>query len=97
MCSSDLIKNVNDYTCGFRGFRVNKIKNIMLKKNFFSENGFSVSVDIILKLKLSKIRISFAEIPLKLRYDLKKGKSKMKIMRTIIQTLKLILLRKFFI
>jgi dolichol-phosphate mannosyltransferase len=90
------IDNVNDYTCGFRAFRANKVKNIILKKNFFSEKGFSVSVDIILKLKLSKIKFFFAEIPLTLRYDLKQGKSKMKVIRTIIQTLKLMILRRFF-
>jgi dolichol-phosphate mannosyltransferase len=88
------IKNVNDYTCGFRGFRINKIKNTMLRKNFFSEKGFSVSADII--LKLSKKKLSFAEVPLTLRYDLKKGESKMKIIRTIFQTLKLMILRRFF-
>jgi dolichol-phosphate mannosyltransferase len=91
------IKNVNDYTCGFRAFRTNKVKNIMLKKNFFTEKGFSISADILLKLKLSKTKLSFAEVPLTLRYDLKQGKSKMKIIRTIIQTLKLIILRRFFL
>jgi dolichol-phosphate mannosyltransferase len=91
------IKNVNDYTCGFRAFRINKVKNIMLKKNFFTEKGFSISADILLKLKLSKTKLSFAEVPLTLRYDLKQGKSKMKIIRTIIQTLKLIILRRFFL
>jgi len=90
------IKNVNDYTCGFRAFRISKIKNIMLSRNFFSESGFSVSADIILKLKLSKTKIFFTEIPLTLRYDLKQGKSKMKIIRTIILTLKLMVLRRFF-
>jgi dolichol-phosphate mannosyltransferase len=91
------IKNVNDYTCGFRAFRINKVKNIMLKKNFFTEKGFSISADILLKLKLSETKLSFAEVPLTLRYDLKQGKSKMKIIRTIIQTLKLIILRRFFL
>ena len=91
------IKNVKDYTCGFRAFKINKIKNIMQKKKFFSEKDFSVSADIILKLKLSKIKLSFTEIPLTLRYDLKQGKSKMKIIKTVFQTLKLIILRRFFL
>lgn len=90
------IENVTDYTCGFRAFKIKKLKNIMLNKDFFSENGFSVSADIILKLKLSKIKIYFAEVPLQLRYDLKRGLSKMKIVRTIIQTIKLMVLRRFF-
>lgn len=91
------IKNINDYTCGFRAFRVNKIKDIVLKKNFFSEKGFSISADIILKLKLSKAELFFAEVPLTLRYDLKQGKSKMKIIKTIFLTLKLVILRRFFL
>jgi dolichol-phosphate mannosyltransferase len=90
------IKNISDYTCGFRAFRINKIKDIMLKKNFFSEEGFTVSADILLKLKLSKIQLSYAEIPLILRYDLKQGQSKMKVIKTIFQTLKLIIMRRFF-
>ena len=90
------IENVTDYTCGFRAFKIKKLKNIMLNKDFFSENGFSVSADIILKLKLSKMKIYFAEIPLQLRYDLKRGESKMKITKTIIQTIKLMVLRRFF-
>jgi dolichol-phosphate mannosyltransferase len=90
------IKNINDYTCGFRAFKINKLKDIMLKKNFFSEVGFSVSADILLKLKLSNIQLSYAEIPLILRYDLKQGQSKMKIIKTTYQTLKLIILRRFF-
>jgi dolichol-phosphate mannosyltransferase len=69
----------------------------MQKKNFFSEKDFSVSADIILKLKLSKIKLFFTEIPLTLRYDLKQGKSKMKIIKTVFQTLKLIILRRFFL
>jgi len=89
------IKNVKDYTCGFRAFKINKVKNTMLKKNFFSEKGFSVTADIIIKLKLSQVKFSFAEIPFTLRYDLKKGVSKMKIIKTIIQTLKLMISRKF--
>ena len=91
------IKNVNDYTCGFRAFRADKVKKIMLKKKFFSEKGFSVSADIILKLKLYRAKLSFAEVPLTLRYDLKQGKSKMKIIRTIIQTLKLMISRRLFL
>ena len=69
----------------------------MLKKNFFSEEGFTVSADILLKLKLSKIQLSYAEIPLILRYDLKQGQSKMKVIKTIFQTLKLIIMRSITI
>lgn len=89
------IENVRDYTSGFRAFRVKKIKNICKKtKNFFSETGFSASADILLKLYLYKKKLSFHELPINLRYDLKKGKSKMKILRTIYLNFRLIFIRK---
>tara|TARA_B110000305_G_C19377078_1_gene607574 strand:- start:123 stop:884 length:762 start_codon:yes stop_codon:yes gene_type:complete len=91
------IKNVKDYTSGFRAFRLGVIKNAWGKnKIFFSEVGFSASADIILKLYSYKDKINFAEIPINLRYDLKKGDSKMKIFRTIYLNIVLIIKRKFF-
>ena len=89
------ISNVRDYTCGFRAYRVKKIKNIISNyNNFFSETGFSASADILLKLYKFKDQLVFREIPIDLRYDLKKGKSKMKILKTIYLNLRLILKRK---
>ena len=91
------IKNVKDYTCGFRAFRLNVIKRAYIEnKNFFSEKGFSASADILLKLFKYKNVISFDEIPINLRYDLKKGESKMKILKTIYLNLRLIIIRKLF-
>ncbi len=91
------IKNVKDYTCGFRAFRLNVIKKAYIEnKNFFSEKGFSASADILLKLFKYKNVISFDEIPINLRYDLKKGESKMKILKTIYLNLRLIIIRKLF-
>ena len=90
------IKNVKDYTSGFRAFRLGIIKNAWEKnKFFFSEKGFSASADIILKLYTYRNKINFLEIPINLRYDLKKGASKMKIIKTIYLNLALIFKRKF--
>ncbi len=91
------IDNVRDYTCGFRAYRVKKIRKIILNyNNFFSETGFSVSADILLKLYKYRNQLSFKEIPIDLRYDLKEGKSKMKILKTIYLNLKLIFIRKIY-
>ena len=91
------IKNVKDYTSGFRAFRLGKIRNVWkVNRNFFSEKGFSASADILLKLYKYKNQIRFEEIPINLRYDLKKGDSKMKVFQTIYLNLILILKRKFF-
>ena len=89
------IKNVSDYTSGFRAFKLTAIKNGWKKnKNFFSEKGFSASADIL--LKLYKFKLNFYEVPINLRYDLKKGQSKMKVINTIYLNLALIIKRKLF-
>mgnify|MGYP001181759159 CR=1 FL=1 len=91
------IKNVRDYTSGFRAIRLGVIKKAYMEnKYFFSERGFSASADIILKLYKYKESINFDELPIDLRYDLKNGESKMKILKTIYLNLKLILIRRFF-
>ena len=89
------IKNVSDYTSGFRAFNLTAIKNGWKKnKNFFSEKGFSASADIL--LKLYEFKLNFCEVPINLRYDLKKGQSKMKVINTIYLNLALIIKRKLF-
>ena len=91
------IKNIKDYTSGFRAFRLGKIKNVWkIDKKFFSEKGFSASADILLKLYKDKNKIRFSELPINLRYDLKKGESKMKIFKTIYLNIALIIKRKIF-
>jgi len=49
-------------------------------------------VDILLKLR--RLPVIFGEVPLILRYDMKKGASKMRVMRTARQTLALIVKRR---
>ena len=91
------IKNVEDYTCGYRAFNLEKFKKAFeTNNNFFSEKGFTASVDIILKLKKFNKLLKMNEVPMVLRYDLKKGASKMSIFKTIFQTLFLLFRRKFF-
>jgi dolichol-phosphate mannosyltransferase len=91
------IKNVKDYTCGYRAFRLEKIRKAFDEnKNFFSEKGFTASVDIILKLYKFNKSLLFEEIPMILRYDLKQGKSKIAIFKTIFETLFLLFKRRFF-
>jgi hypothetical protein len=40
------------------------------------------------------MHLRFGEVPLVLRYDLKAGKSKMKVLRTIVKTLALLIRRR---
>lgn len=87
------ISGVKDYTCGFRAYRVDLIKKGMeiYKEKFISEKGFSCMVDILLKLR--RLDPICTEVPMILRYDLKQGKSKMNVSKTVVETLKLILKR----
>jgi len=89
------MQGVSDYTCGYRAY-----KSALLKKafheygsEFISEPGFSCMVDILLKLR--KYDPIVEEVPLILRYDQKKSASKMNVSKTVRQTLRLLIKRRF--
>ena len=85
------IRGVRDYTCGFRAYRASVLQEVMRENpRFISETGFSVMVDVLLKLRLRQPSLLFTEVPLLLRYDKKLGASKMNIRKTVRETLSLI-------
>lgn len=88
------IHGVKDYTCGYRAYSASTIKEMfkMYGNEFVSQKGFSCMVDILLKMR--KHNYIFGEVPLILRYDQKRGKSKMKVYSTILETLSLMIKRK---
>ncbi len=88
------IRGVRDYTCGFRAYRASVLQDALAEHgdNFVSERGFSCMVDVLLKLRLSDLIM--AEAPMILRYDLKGGASKMRVFKTVMQTLSLIVRRR---
>tara|TARA_Y100000590_G_scaffold454080_1_gene600262 strand:- start:954 stop:1712 length:759 start_codon:yes stop_codon:yes gene_type:complete len=89
------INVVKDFTCNFRGYEASLIKKCYKKyKQFISERGFACVPDILLKIHMLDTNIKFSEVPLILKYDLKIGRSKMKIFTTIIKTLKIVIKRK---
>ncbi len=90
------IRGVRDYTCGYRAYRVAALSNLISRygKDFISEKGFASMVDILLRLR--KEQLIFTEVPLILRYDLKPGRSKMNVSRTIKETLILLVRRRCF-
>jgi len=73
------ITNVRDYSCGYRGYRGQVLKDaIAVFGNDFIQLrglGFTSTLEIIVKLHLLGSR--FAEVPFTLRYDMKEGPSKM--------------------
>jgi len=79
-----------DYTCGYRVYRVGLLRWGARRygPHFLNQRGFSVMVDLLLKLRRRARRI--AEVPMILRYDRKQGASKMKVARTMGTTLRLL-------
>jgi len=89
------VPNVKDYTCGYRLYN----RKILQKASdrfgdiLVAESGFTCMVEVLYKLYCCGA--VFAEIPFKLRYDYKKGASKMAVMKTAVNSIKLALnLRK---
>ena len=85
---------VRDYTCGFRAYRAEVLSAAYAKygERFVDQQGFQCMVDILLKLR--RMRVIFGEVPMILRYDFKKGASKMRVFRTARQTVRVLLLRR---
>lgn len=84
------VKDVRDYTCGYRLYKndiLNK-SNEIFGKDLIKESGFSCMAELLYKLFLCGAR--FSEVPFVLRYDSKKGSSKMKVTKTVIDSFKLI-------
>ena len=88
------IGGVRDYTCGYRAYRAAVIRRAFLRygDDFVDQRGFQSVVDILLKLRA--LNLVFREVPIVLRYDLKPGASKMKVVRTIVGSLALIARRR---
>lgn len=77
------ITGVRDYTCGYRAFRAGLLERAfaVYGDKFVEATTFSATAEILLKLRLFKPKAG--EVPMVLRYDQKKGTSKMKIGATI--------------
>lgn len=85
-----MFPGARDYTCGYRCYRVGLLRwgQAHYGAEFLNQQGFSIMVDILLKLRRKASRIE--EVPLILRYDRKQGVSKMKVMQTAVTTLRLL-------
>jgi dolichol-phosphate mannosyltransferase len=88
------IRGVRDFTCGYRAYRASVLRQAFgrYREEFINEDGFQCMVDILLKLRRMNLR--FSEVALILRYDRKEGKSKMKVLRTSLRTLGLMVRRR---
>ncbi|MCB1155328.1 hypothetical protein KDL45_16840, partial [bacterium] len=79
-----------DVSCGYRLYRVELIQRALAAygDQLIVSPGFSVNLELL--AKLVKIGAKVDQVPLRLRYDLKGGESKIRIVRTVLQYLKLI-------
>lgn len=84
------IPTISDYTCGYRLFRAGAIREALERygDGFIEEPGFPATGELMLKLRRFTDR--FGEIPFSLRYDLKKSRSKMAKLRTVVRTLRVL-------
>ena len=88
------IHGVRDYTCGYRAYRAPILKQAFQHygEAFIDQPGFSCMVDIL--LKLDKLGAIATELPFVLRYDFKMGVSKMRVAKTVRETLVLLVRRR---
>ena len=89
------IPGVRDYTCGYRAYRADLLLKAFedYRNEFIKQTGFACMAEIL--LKLSKYDPIILEVPLILRYDHKESSSKMRVARTIRQTLAMLVKFRF--
>jgi len=85
------IPGVRDYSCGFRAYRGRLMQQAFAAYHgrFITEEGFTCMAEIL--VKLSALGPVVHEVPMILRYDRKKGASKMPVARTVGRSLHLLL------
>jgi dolichol-phosphate mannosyltransferase len=89
------IPGVRDYTCCFRAFRVPLLRRARLAygDELCTARGFEAVMDLL--LRLGPLGVRAHEIGFVLDYGERVGQSKMKVLRTIRQTLGLLARRRF--
>ncbi len=77
------IQGIRDYSSGYRIYRAEVLHRCFAQwgDGFISEAGFTCMAEVLLKLRRLEARIEEAGVPL--RYDRKKGDSKMRVASTI--------------
>ena len=84
------IPDVRDYTCGYRAYRACALQETCpyWEATAHTGQGFSITAEVLLQLR--KLSVPMAEVPLTLRYDRKRGKSKMRVLPTMVETFRLL-------
>lgn len=84
------LPGLRDYTCGYRCFRAGKLREAMelFGDDFVTRRDFSVTGEITLRMR--RVTRAFGEVPFVLHYERKHGRSKMRVLRTVFSTLRLL-------
>lgn len=83
------VPGVRDYTCGFRAYRAAVVRAALRRfgDGIIESRTFACTAELLLRLDSIGCRVG--EVPLTLRYDMKRGKSKIRILPTIWEYLRL--------
>lgn len=88
------VPSVKDYTCGYRLYSRKMLLSASSRfgKDLVTESGFTCMVEVLYKLYCCGA--VFSEVPFALRYDYKKGASKMEVLKTAVNSIRLSLCLK---
>jgi len=77
------VRNVRDYTCGYRAYTYEIISRGIRQygTGLVEKRSFACMMEVLYKLWM--IGAHFDEVPFELHYDIKKGESKMRVIRTM--------------
>jgi len=84
------LPGVRDYTCGFRAYRVGLVRRGLQEygEQLITRQGFACTDELL--VKLAHLGPKITEVPFILRYDRKHGRSKIQLVKTIRETLKML-------
>jgi dolichol-phosphate mannosyltransferase len=90
------VRGVRDYSCGFRAYRAQTLRRASdtYGEAFITEKGFACMVEILMQISHLP-GVKFGEVPFILHYDLKPTPTKMRVGRTISDTLRLAARHRF--
>ncbi|MBM2841091.1 MAG: hypothetical protein HW412_1619 [Bacteroidetes bacterium] len=79
------IRNCHTYSSFYRAYRSDVLRRGIFRygDRFIQSNGFTVAAEILFKLR--RLGANMDEIPMVLHFDERKGKSKMKVWKTIME------------
>jgi dolichol-phosphate mannosyltransferase len=86
-------RGVRDYTCGYRCYRMALIDRLAHRFTpLIRAHGFAVMTELLAKAAAENARC--VEVPLVLRYDMKPGRSKLKLLPTLLEYARVLFLAR---